>query len=214
MKRQKQFQTVVLLGIFLLFGVGTKAQQIWEVPMTYYENGQKRSVFIKEGKKLKKAVRIGSKLYYENGTLWRETGKDPSSGKYFEKQYYKNGQLGTVGMTDGGYLHIKKKGEWKSYYENGQLWQVVSNRDEYGFPIGDYKEYYATGILKATGKIDGYFTLLGIWTFYNENGEVEKTEDFGKGKEKVFDREDIRLFISNGIGDEMKEFDLLKRFKN
>ncbi len=194
MKHRKLFKTV-LLCFSLLFGINVSAQQIWEVPMTYYKNGQKRHVIIKEGKKVNKATTIGENLYYDNGKLWQET-RLQSSGKYLQKMYYKNEQLGAIGIQKRTWG--AKNGEWKSYYSNGQLWQTVSF-DEYGFSEGDYKEYYPTGILKATGRVASS-KGKGIWTFYNENGEVEKNEDFGEGKE----------ISRTDVDEESKDFDLLK----
>lgn len=192
---QKLLHTVILFSIFLLAGGNASAQQTWEIPITKYGNGQNKLVGIFQGKTLKKAKQIGIKKYYETGALKMENILQ-SDGLYLDKEYYQNGQLAKTGSSK--HLVPSHEGPWKSYYSNGQLWQVGTFSYSYS-DKEDYKEYYPTGILKATGKIVGFGKAVGVWTFYNENGEVEKTEDFGEGRE--LSRDDI--------DEESKEFDLL-----
>lgn len=193
---QKLLHTVILFSIFLLAGGNASAQQTWEIPITKYGNGQAKLVVIKAGKKMKSAQQVGTKAYYETGQMQREVMPD-NNGKYVEKYYYPNGQLAKIRPSDsprGG----SSEGECKSYYSNGQLWQVGKFSASYSTKE-DYKEYYSTGILKATGKTVGFGKAVGVWTFYNENGEVEKTEDFGEG----------RKLTRTGIDEENKKYDLL-----
>lgn len=101
-----------------------------------------------------------------------------------------------------------KIGEWKEYYENGQL-KKSSNYQHVGEEVfetdlyGSYKEYYAdgtvaldgaygysktydtvklidptTGIEKAIPKRKYTTTKSGIWRYYNKDGTLKYKEEY------------------------------------
>ena len=67
------------------------------------------------------------------------------------KYYYENGQL----QKEGRYLHWEKDGEWKVYHDNGKLLR------EEKFVNGEEE---------------------GTWKNYHENGQLYQTELWSQGK--------------------------------
>jgi antitoxin component YwqK of YwqJK toxin-antitoxin module len=65
----------------------------------------------------------------------------PKNGEW--KEYYENGQLKIVGFYKDG----KQEGEWKEYHENGQLKSVGSFKN--GRQEGEWKAYDENGQLKV-----------------------------------------------------------------
>lgn len=223
MTRQKQFQTAILLSVFFLLGGYANAQKytekIWPVPLSKYGNGQTRyetldKVTLKNGKKVVQSTHIGTRNYYETGQIKREVLLNDNN-KFIEKHFYPDGQLAKIGEADSYIGSTILDGQWKSYHPNGQLWQIVNFGSHYD-DVGDYREYYSTGVLKATGKVWHFKSPCETWTLYNENGELERTEQFRKENGYAFksENEGVYLFLTKGVDDEMKVFDLLKRFKN
>ncbi|WP_282031730.1 energy transducer TonB [Winogradskyella eximia] len=179
---------------------------------SYHKNGQVLSIYsYKNGKRSKEFI-----SYYEDGSLESKIEKEEDT--YIKRSYYNSGKLKTLSEVGNGYykeylengkLLIESSyrdyelfGQWKRYYENGQLeWMVVY---KYGYRDGLYKHYYQNGDLKLEGnlskdKVDGeekrYLTnrvlewsgnynkglLNGNWTKFDEVGtEIEKVK-FKKG---------------------------------
>lgn len=91
------------------------------------------------------------------------------------KEYYENGQLKRIGTTSNGIY----TGEWKEYYENGQL-SGIGNYD--GFKIGEWKHYNKKGKLYATGKYNNLGETTGEWKIYQENGRIGSIGNLENGK--------------------------------
>lgn len=88
-------------------------------------------------------------------------------------EVYDNGQT----RIQGNLLDGKRHGLWLSFYEDGVKW----SEDEYfqGERNGKTISYYPTGIFRYKGVyIDD--EPAGKWTFYDEEGKVDKEEDFSK----------------------------------
>lgn len=87
---------------------------------------------------------------FEEGTL---RGEWPGINIQTQKKYYKNGQLMETGffgyMTNGN--GSWKNGEWKHFYENGQL--------------------------KTKGSFNGG-NEAGVWEYYDESGKLIETKQF------------------------------------
>lgn len=81
--------------------------------------------------------------------------------------FYENGKIGQEGYYDS---NGKGKGEWKFFYESGQLSRRMYFSN--GKLNRDFKSYYSNGSLKENGKYkeDNRF---GRWFEYYENGRVK-----------------------------------------
>jgi antitoxin component YwqK of YwqJK toxin-antitoxin module len=118
------------------------------------------------------------------------------------KTRYENGQV-----KDSGLLASNKYvGLWKHWYENGQLQSIT----EYGDAVPDtaavaviktpYKKETVLNNIIPTGNLHGAFsswykngqkeaagqyqngTMVGLWTWYRENGQLSTKETYAKGK--------------------------------
>jgi antitoxin component YwqK of YwqJK toxin-antitoxin module len=189
--------TIILL-ILIAFMSNVNAQ---EVTREYYENGQLRSVgkytrgeeigeqigewkWYYENGQLKKIAKYGdvgepyneeigeAKSYYENGQLSRYDNH-LSNGKSLIKKYYNNGQLSIIGKYFDYNEISGKVGEWKYYYQNGQLAESVKHSSD-GKVNGERKQFYRNGILKEYSNWSkGY--EVGKTKFYYPNGQLSKS---------------------------------------
>jgi len=180
MKHLKTTLLAALTGLCTVIAANASAQQMWKIPTgKYHPNGKPKAVWIREGKKLKKSKTTGYAAYYATGELKRET-KIQGNGTFIAKSYYKSGQLGKIGVSKDA-MGISRIGQWKTFHANGQLMETVFFEDTYS-KEGEYKEYYDTGVLKTVGQFGKVSARLGVWTFYDAEGNVESTEDYGNGK--------------------------------
>ncbi len=111
-----------------------------------------------------------------------------------DNEYYSNGKLkgtGTVqihgtrtehisdGLFDSGRieerLYTSRIGEWKFYYESGQL--ESSGKYSDGKKNGEWKEYYESGELERTGNYANG-DKVGKWKGYYESGQLKIIEDY------------------------------------
>ena len=60
-----------------------------------------------------------------------------------------------------------------SYYPNGQLWSEEHYRN--GVQVGEEKAYQENGYPYYIGNYDDQGNCCGLWRFYNEKGELDKT---------------------------------------
>ncbi|MEL6864468.1 MAG: hypothetical protein AAFP19_08620 [Bacteroidota bacterium] len=100
------------------------------------------------------------------------------------------------------------QGKWINYYENGQIKEegyYEQNRVE-----GPIKKYHANGQLKAEGTYKDWRIRIQVWKYYDETGQLTKTEDYGeRGSiqevQAYYDRGDIsyswysRILADNGF---------------
>jgi len=173
----------------------------------YYENGHvEREILSGDGNKFFANKTSTRKEYYENGQL-KATGNAYSIvlcevGEW--KYYYPDGTLESTGNFDGG----AKTGVWKYYYPNGQLKQTgMYKTTRYRFNSGDICERKVNMLddkamsyliqtlgsreqvsqLQIANSSDLGCSTLGVfgcssetgeWKYYNEDGELIKTESF------------------------------------
>ena len=101
--------------------------------------------------------------------------KTPESGLVetgLKKTYYPNGNLQMKGKLNNDGL---KEGIWTSYFENGQ--KNSESNFKNGINNGYSMVWYPSGNVRYFGDyLNGSKT--GTWTFYNEKGEVVKTESY------------------------------------
>lgn len=99
---------------------------------------------------------------------------------------------------------VKKEGAYKSFYPNGNL------KEEYSFsnnkPIGEFKTYFDNGQVYQSGnyiitksKKDG---LSGIYKEYYANGQIAKEENYNNngelnGKQKEHDPDGALIYEGN-----------------
>lgn len=135
----------------------------------YYESGQI---------KMKGAVRNGSnyglwEYYYENGNI-NMVGPIIDSKREGEWNFhFENGVLKTKGKFSDG----KKEGIWNYFNEEGELKAQAFFKCD----VGNYKEFYNNGELKAAGKNIGGQND-NTWHFYYENGKLKAVGDYDLGK--------------------------------
>lgn len=70
------------------------------------------------------------------------------------------------------------QGTWINYYENGNYREVgtyVENRVE-----GPIKKYHPNGVLQAEGTYKDWRVRVGLWKFYDAEGQFLKNENYGK----------------------------------
>lgn len=76
------------------------------------------------------------------------------------------------------YIDGRGQGTWINYYENGHLKEVGNyneNRVE-----GPIKKYHPNGQLAAKGTYRDWRIHVGEWKFYDTNGQLIKTENYGQ----------------------------------
>ena len=103
---------------------------------------------------------------------------------------YKNGQVKSIENFKNGKLN----GEFKEFFEDGKLFQIATfkNGDMKNIKVfyengnlkfeqklkdrkGKYRGYYPNGILEVEGEVfQG--DEIGLWKYYNEEGNLLKTE--------------------------------------
>ncbi len=111
------------------------------------------------------SAKDGTYRYYKNGEDKGFTGilyTKYDNGNYLTRQEYKDG-LG--------------EGTWINYWPNGNLKEVGTyqkNKVE-----GPIKKYNQNGNLIAKGHYKDWRIRVGLWTYYDDNGNLIKTEDYG-----------------------------------
>jgi len=131
-----------------------------DIKTTYYSNGQ-----VQSSGPYKDDVPFGQhRIYNEDGSPKRA-------------DIYDSGRIVASGPIDSGDV---QEGDWKEYYETGQL------KDEgmyhKGLKVGEWKYYFLDGKKFEVGKYkDGKQT--GHWLWYFEDGTVRRESSYIKGQE-------------------------------
>jgi antitoxin component YwqK of YwqJK toxin-antitoxin module len=136
--------------------------------------------------------------YYESGRI-KKLSKEDKGCLSSEIVFYENGQP----LMQTYYDSIKKKS--LLYYENGRVKEerniffhrkyMDCHHTEF-ILIGDYRQYYDTGILKIKGRYKDFsgkeapaklhwFTgvKVGKWSYYSSSGKLESTEEYNDSGE-------------------------------
>lgn len=137
------------------------------------------------------------KVFYKNGKVKEITtfSNNKKSGRYTE--YYEDGQTKTIGE----YENNMKQGPFVTYYENGKSHERGNFKDDK--PDGKWTFYHPNGeigqvkiwkeglLMEVTNSYDGSGKVLdektlvegnGIRNYYNEDGELIKSESYVNGK--------------------------------
>jgi antitoxin component YwqK of YwqJK toxin-antitoxin module len=115
--------------------------------------------------------------YYANGNIEFSGFFTPNQGRFGEwKFYYENGNLKQI----GNYKFDNISGEWKYYRENGDL-RSVGNYNDYGSLNGESRFYHENGKLDAIGN---YTTgkKTGKWRTYFNNGKLSSIGNYEYGE--------------------------------
>lgn len=137
----------------------------WEY---YYENGK-----LKMAGRLVNGINQGVWSYYfENGNLSMQGNVYDGVRQDKWQLYYENGTL----KSEGKYKNDEKTGLWTYYYEDGRRKAQSLYKEE----MAIYKEYFASGKLKAQG-----FLVEGksdsIWVSYYESGVIKSKGNYKEG---------------------------------
>ena len=148
-------------------------------------------------KRYNNGVLHGESIYYhENSTIRKKEFYNKgylTGGEY--QEYYSNGQL----ETEGYFENSQRNGIWNEYYEDGtpRLKSVrefgkltgpyieyypngkphISANYRYGLLDGNYSENYESGLVKKAGIYRGDHKI-GTWKYFDETGNLTKTEEF------------------------------------
>jgi antitoxin component YwqK of YwqJK toxin-antitoxin module len=90
---------------------------------------------------------------------------------YHDITYYQNGQI----KMEGNMIDEKKQGKWMSFYEDGMPWSETYFED--GISEGPTTAWHSSGIKYYVGNYKNG-QRSGNWKFYNEDGKLEKEENY------------------------------------
>lgn len=168
----------------------------YETVVSTYPDGSNRLVYIMKGKDTK-AVKVGEKMYYDNGQLQYDkhfSGKDETPDGVWN-YYYPTGEI----FVSGDYSSDHVKGSnWTLLNRNGDSYlggecdsMRIAEWSEIGTPASVifYQannqflyQFYSNCSLRSTGKTtDG--KREGRWLFYHPNGMLQTEATFVSGKE-------------------------------
>ncbi len=120
-------------------------------------------------------------VYRESGEVWysHEYSNDVFDGEYLE--YFEGGSLKTRGTYREGF----KFGKWEFFNGEGSKSDVepsIINYLEATTENGEMAEFHENGFVKSAGlKKNGLRD--GLWSFYDEEGELLRTVEYEDGKE-------------------------------
>ena len=119
-----------------------------------------------------------------------------------EENKYENGQLEySIQYDENGDEH----GEWKYYFENGQLEMIETYN--HGWPSGLWASYYENGQLESQGNYNSEGYENGLWETYFENGKLNYKGEYINGmpvKEWIISFDDGSLEASLSFTDKGK----------
>ena len=157
-----------------------------DIKTNYYPNGKVKS--------------IGS---YKNNIPEGITRNYSEEGKIIDAKIFNKGIIVGDGIVDEQGL---KQGEWKEYYETGEL--KSQGKYNNGLKIGEWKFYYKNGKIEQTGIYLKNEKPDGEWKWYYENGNLLKEENYsaGIGNGLMTEYSDSGAVISKGkYSDGMEE---------
>jgi antitoxin component YwqK of YwqJK toxin-antitoxin module len=140
--------------------------------------------------------------YYDNGRIKSEgplkNGKPfgvhheyDETGKPVKAEIYDSGRVMAEGVLDTAGL---QQGEWKEYYENGQMKSIGKYLN--GNKVGQWKYFYASSKVFEIGKYDNQGRQQGKWIWYFDNGKTRRESNFLNGQE---DGDFIEYADSGGV---------------
>ena len=89
-------------------------------------------------------------------------------GLLYQKQINEVFTGSVTGIEKGEVVNGLKEGEWKGFYENGNLlWSGFYNN---GLNVSKWIEYHNNGKVFTIGHYDNG-KKIGVWSFYDKHGE-------------------------------------------
>ncbi|TVZ47462.1 antitoxin component YwqK of YwqJK toxin-antitoxin module [Olleya sp. Hel_I_94] len=158
------------------------------------------------------------KEFYDNGKLKYQVTKEPSKNIFIQEWYYDNGNPKKL---ESKLIEKNERiGEYKEWYENGQLSETEIYKSAYERE-GDWLEFYENGNKKVEAEfINGKYILKNYW---NEKGK--QTLITGTGYSEFYSKSNFKddtpelhyreykNFIPHGVWKELKN-DTLQRLVN
>lgn len=130
-----------------------------EVAKDYYPNGQ-----------------VAIMQTYRNGVAQGVRREYDEEGNIVAGAFFKDGNKIAEGITRNDGV---RDGEWKDFYDNGNLRAEGIYKD--GLKVGVWKYYYDNGKLEQTGKYDTSGKLVGKWVWYYSSGNILREENYING---------------------------------
>ncbi len=114
---------------------------------------------------------------YKDGVPFGEQRTYDDSGRPQRADIYDSGVVVATGPIDSSDL---QEGDWKEYYETGEL--KDEGKYDNGLKIGEWKYYFRDGKKFEIGKY-AKGKQAGTWLWYFENGSIRRQNSFIKGQE-------------------------------
>ena len=166
--------------------------------LEYYENGDIIEERQKVNFELEKEINNDGTITYgiiadnkKQGTFRRYD----STGSLIDCINYKNDIKLSNGIVDS--LNLKQ-GEWKYYYENGEIKAVGSFNND--LLIGKWIYYHLNKELQQIGEYENGKPIV-VWKWYYKNKQLHRIETFVKGKEEgeIIEYDSLGIVITKGI---------------
>ncbi|MDR0368417.1 MAG: hypothetical protein LBH82_04675, partial [Bacteroidales bacterium] len=139
----------------------------------------------RETKKLDRKVayhpngKLKTEAYFFKGTPDGIRREYSPEGNVIQGYMFKNGILLGEGIVDE---NGKKQGDWKEYYETGEL--RAAGKYLHSRPIGKWKYYFENGKIEITGNYTRTGEKDGEWIWYYSNGNLLSIENYADGLEE------------------------------
>jgi len=160
----------ILLSIIITF-ISCSSEESYKEVISTWNNGNSKTEIYWFSKKDSTFIELN---YFKNGKINQE--KILSNGE-LEKltAYYATGEIAAIFMYENG-----NQIAGSEYYKNGQKRGEIPF-DLHGNLNGNVRYYNENGQITTEGK---YLNdkRHGIWKYYDENGDLEKIEEFERGK--------------------------------
>lgn len=160
----------------------------------------------KETKQLERKVayhpngKIKTVAYFFKGILDGVRTEYSLDGKIEKCYLYQNGILTGEGIVDDD---GKKQGQWKEFYLTGEL--RASGRYKNSRPIGDWRYFYEDGKIEISGSYTAGGQKDGQWLWYYPDGQILEEENYIDGMLDGFSyslsQNGDTLFCGNYSGD-------------
>ena len=106
------------------------------------------------------------KPYEVGGVYYKKKDTVPFTGVLFGK--YANGNY----LSVQEYVNGIGNGTWVNYYENGNVKEIGTYRDNR--VEGPIRQFHENGKLKAEGTYAHWRRKVGVWKYYDPQGEFRK----------------------------------------
>jgi len=137
----------------------------------YYKDGQKRSCNFLVNNKVD-----GKQLFWHpNAELMAEYTYVKGEKVGLWKEWYDNGKPKAAYYYTLG----RKDSTWVHWFDNGQMEELAHFKEN--VRMGAFIQWYKNGQLRVKGNYN-YDDVHGTWQYYNETGELDRTEVYRYGK--------------------------------